>query len=195
MINEPLDPRRSSMGSSNTLLMPNTASDGPMPRSTTALLLLPVMMKPAIMALSPVSTRSRVEIFKAWTGLAVGVAVGVAVAVAVGVAVAVEVGVAVAVAVGVAVAVAVAVAVGVGLGVGVGVTSSFRIVPVPSAFEMVALSGLLRCTVKVSSGSTIVSPLTSTVICLVVSAGWKVKLAEEIAVKSDGAVAVPLTVL
>ena len=45
-----------------------------------------------------------------------------------------------------------------------------------------------------SSGSTVVSPFTSTVNCFVVSDGWKIRLAEEMAVKSDGAVAVPLTV-
>jgi hypothetical protein len=66
-------------------------------------------MKPPIITLSPVSTRKRVEIFKAWAGVGVGVAVGEAVGLAVGVAV------------GVAVGLAVGVAVGVGLGVGVGV--------------------------------------------------------------------------
>jgi hypothetical protein len=130
-------------------------------------------------------------------GVAVAVAVGVAVAVAVavGVAVAVAVAVGVEVAVAVGVEVAVAVAVGVGLGVGVGVTSSFRMVPVPSASEIVALRALLRWTVNVSSGSTVVSPLTSTVSCMVESAGWKVRLAAEMAVKSVGSVAVPLTAL
>ena len=96
-----------------------------------------------------------------WTGVAVGVAVGVGVGVGVGVAV----GTAVAVAVGVAVGMAVAVAVAVGVAVGVGAASSFRIVPVPSAREMVALVALLRCTVKNSSSSNCVSPLTKTVTC------------------------------
>src|ERR1700719_823640 len=100
------------MGSSRTSTIPNAARDGPMPRSTTGLELFPVMMKPAIMALSPVPTDNRVEMFR----FCAAVALGVAVAVAVGVAVAVAVGVDVAVAVGVAVAVAVAVAVGVGVG-------------------------------------------------------------------------------
>jgi hypothetical protein len=140
--------------------------------------------------------------FNAWTGPTVlGVAVGVglggteAVGVAVAVAVAVGVAVAVAVAVAVGVAVAVAVAVGVGLGVGVGVTSSLRMVPVPSASEMVAFTGLLRCSVKSSSGSTVVSPFTRTVTCLDVSPARKTKLEELVAVKSEGAVAVPFTVV
>jgi hypothetical protein len=42
------------------------------------------MIKPPIMTLSPISTRNRVEIFKDWAGVAVGVALGVADAVAVG---------------------------------------------------------------------------------------------------------------
>ena len=125
--------------------------------------------------------------------MAVGAGVDVAVAVAVAVGAGVEV--AVAVGVEVAVAVAVAVAVGVGLGVGVGVTSSFRIVPVPSGSEMVAFNALSKWTVKTSSDSTVASPLTWTVTCLLESAGANITLAEEIAVKSDGAVAVPLTVL
>jgi hypothetical protein len=117
-------------------------------------------------------------------GVAVAVAAGVAVAVAVGVAVAVAVGVDVAVAVGVevAVAVGVAVAVAVAVGVGLGVTSSLRMVPVPSASEMVAFTGLLKCTVKVSSGSAVVSPFTRTTTCLVVSAARKVKVPDEMAV-------------
>jgi hypothetical protein len=89
--------------------------------------------------------------------------------------------VAVAVGVGVGVgssgvAVAVAVAVGVGVGVGVGTTSSFVIVPVPSVSEIVALRALLRWTVKSSSASMFVSPLTFTVICIVVSAGSKIRV-------------------
>src|SRR4051812_21559710 len=118
----PFEPCNSRTGSSSASLTPKTRSDGPMPRMTTAFEALPVMMDPAIMALSPVSTRKRVAMFSACTGEAVGVAVavavGVAVAVAAGVAVAVAVGVAVAVAVGVAVAVTVGVGVGVGVGGG-----------------------------------------------------------------------------
>ena len=40
--------------------------------------------------------------------------------------------------------------------------SSFVIVPMPFAFEMVALQTGSKCTENVSSGSAIVSPLTST---------------------------------
>ena len=58
--------------------MPKAPSDGPMPRMTIAFEAFPVMMNPAIMALSPVSTRRRVAMFKAWAGVAVAVAVGVA---------------------------------------------------------------------------------------------------------------------
>src|SRR2546423_4791999 len=126
-INAPLLPRSSRTGSRSRSLSPACAREGPMPRRNSFLGVLPVMIKPPIMTLSPVPTRRRVEMFKAWAGVdvAVGVAVGVAVAVAVGVAVAVAVGVAVAVAVGVAVAVAVAVgatvAVAVAVAVAVGV--------------------------------------------------------------------------
>ena len=108
-----------------------SASDGPIPRKTTGLDSLPVMIKPPIITLSPISTRSRVEIFKFWAGVPVGVAVAVAVGVAVAVAVGVDVavaeavGVAVAVAIGVQVAVAVGVAVAVAVAVGVGMASSF----------------------------------------------------------------------
>jgi hypothetical protein len=92
-----------------------------------------VIMNPPIITLSPVSTRSRVEMFSARAGVDDGVALGVEVGVAVAagvVAVGVAVGVAVAagvVAVGVTVAVGVAVGVAVAagvvaVGVAVGVT-------------------------------------------------------------------------
>ena len=54
-------------------------SDGPSPRTTTFLAALPVMIKPPITTLSPVSTRARVDMFRALVGVAVGVAVGVGV--------------------------------------------------------------------------------------------------------------------
>src|SRR6476659_5861007 len=105
----PFGPCNSITGSCRTWSAGTLAAtnDGPMPRMITGLEAFPVMMNPAIITRSPVSTRKRVEIFKA---CAAGVGLGDAGAVAVGVAVAV------AVAVGVAVAVAVAVAVGVGVG-------------------------------------------------------------------------------
>ncbi len=62
------------------------------------------------------------------------------------------------------------------------VASSFVIVPVPSASAMVAFVAFERWTVKASSGSTVVSPLTSTVNCLVVSAGRKVRVVAAMAV-------------
>src|SRR2546421_9788350 len=82
--NELVELRSSSTGSARTGLRPKAASEGPRPRRATALLAFPVMMKPAIMALSSVSTRSLVEMFRLWTGTAVGVAVAVGVGVAVG---------------------------------------------------------------------------------------------------------------
>ena len=54
--------------------------------------------------------------------------------------------------------------------------SSFVIVPVPSASEIVALVAFDRWTVKVSSGSTATSPFTSTVIVLVVSLELKFRV-------------------
>ena len=106
---------------SDPLPMPEPVSEGPSPRTTTSFDALPVMMNPAIMMLSPVSTRNRVEMFRALAGAAVGVAVGVEVAVALAVAVGDAVAVALAVAVGVAVAVAVAVGATVAVGVAVAV--------------------------------------------------------------------------
>src|SRR3954451_8715013 len=107
VINEPFGPCSSIIGSFRTSAAgtPKPIKERPRPRKTTGFDALPVMINPPIMALSPTSTRRRVEIFKAWAG--VGVAVGVAVAVAVGLAVAVAVGVTVAVGVAVGVAVAV----------------------------------------------------------------------------------------
>src|SRR5436305_317575 len=104
---------------------PPLLSEGPIPRTTMRLERSPLMIKPAIEMLSPVSTRARPEMLTSWTlagvGCGVEVAVAVAVAVAVGEAVAVAPGVVVAVAVGDAVAVAPAVAVAVAVGVAVGV--------------------------------------------------------------------------
>src|SRR2546426_7702870 len=62
------------------------------------------------------------------------------------------------------------------LKVTVGGPSSSMIVPVPVALERVALDGLERLTVKVSSFSSRMSPLTETVIDLVVSPGLKVRV-------------------
>src|SRR5256885_1485440 len=78
----------------------NCGNDGPIACTMTFFGCVPVIMKPPIRTLSPVSTRSRVEMLARVVEGAIGVAVGLAVGVAVGV------------------AVAVAVAVGVGVGVG-----------------------------------------------------------------------------
>lgn len=129
----PLGPCSSSVGSASAPGTPKFVNDGPMARMITLLLALPLTINPPISVLSPVRTRSRVEILRSLVvaigvadGVGVGIGVEVAVAVAVGVAVAVAVAVAVGVGVGVAmgVAVAVAVAVGVGLAVGVGCSSN-----------------------------------------------------------------------
>src|SRR5436190_776331 len=57
-----------------------------------------------------------------------------------------------------------------------GWVSSFWIVPVPTALAIVALVAPDRVTVKVSSGSNLVSPLTVTVMVLLVSPGAKVSV-------------------
>src|SRR5204863_5955252 len=104
----PLEPRSSKVGSARTSLRPALASDGPTPRIATFFGTLPVTINPPIMTRSPVSTRSRVEMFKAWAGVGEGDAVGVGVTVGVGGGVAVGVGLGVGgtVALGVGVAVA-----------------------------------------------------------------------------------------
>src|SRR5947209_2778576 len=72
---------------------PGTGSDGPRAMTATVFSWLPVIMKPAKRALSPVSTGRRVETLASVVGVTVGVAVGVATGVPVGVAVGVAVGV------------------------------------------------------------------------------------------------------
>jgi len=62
------------------------------------------------------------------------------------------------------------------LKVTVGGRSSSRIVPVPVAVVIVALIGLERLTVKISFNSFRVSPLTWTMMVLVVSPGLKVRV-------------------
>ena len=57
-----------------------------------------------------------------------------------------------------------------------GAASSFTIVPVPSAVPIVALTAPDRWIVNVSLASNFVSPLTSTVICLVVSLAAKLSV-------------------
>src|SRR2546423_3367782 len=94
VIRAPLGPCNSISGSFRTLAAgtPALTREGPRPRSTTGLDAFPRMIKPPIITLSPVSTRKRVEIFRAWAGVTVGEAVGVAVGVAVAVGVGVGVG-------------------------------------------------------------------------------------------------------
>src|SRR5581483_9867742 len=59
----------------------------------------------------------------------------------------------------------------------VGRASSFVIVPVPIPVpETVALTRFVKLTVKVSFGSTVVSPVTATTICLAVWPGEKVSV-------------------
>src|ERR1700694_543286 len=123
MINAPLGPCSSSTGSARTAPAgtPEPVSDGPRARSTTGLGAFPVMMKPPMPTLLPVSTRKRVEMSNAWDGEDVGVGVGVGVTPGVGCGVTPGVGVGVAAGVAVAVGVATGVGVGVGVAAGVGV--------------------------------------------------------------------------
>src|ERR1700682_3183605 len=64
---------------------PGTGSEVPIPRTITVFGCVPVMINPPIIALSPVPTRRRVEIFASVAGLGVGVGGDGGVAVAVGV--------------------------------------------------------------------------------------------------------------
>src|SRR5204863_3987307 len=112
---KPGGPCNSSTGSASGLGTPKAANEGPIPRRSTCLGALPVMMKPPMPTLASVRTRIRVERLSACAagvGLGVGVGATVAVAVTVAVGVAVEGG---------GVSITVAVAVGVGLGVDDGV--------------------------------------------------------------------------
>src|SRR5438034_261670 len=93
MVTNPGGPCSSKMGSASGLGTPKLAKEGPIPRRTTRLGSLPVMIKPAIPTLASVRTRRRVERLTACAaGIGVGVGTGVPVAVAVAVAVAVGLG-------------------------------------------------------------------------------------------------------
>src|SRR5205814_9429969 len=101
----PFGPCNSSVGLAS---LSARGSDVPIPRTITFFDCVPVMMKPPIKTLSPVSTRNRVEMFaNVVTGVAAGVAVAdggvLAVRAAVAVRLCVEGGVAVGVGVGSAV--------------------------------------------------------------------------------------------
>src|ERR1044072_8149017 len=76
-------------GSASALATPTWLRDGPMARRSKCFGALPVMMKPPMATLAPVSTFIRVDGCWSWAGVAVGVvecvAVGAMVAVAVGV--------------------------------------------------------------------------------------------------------------
>ena len=74
-----------------------------------------------------------------------------------------------------------------------GGTSSLTIVAVPSLSVIIPLLGLARVTLKFSSSSSILSPMTTTEIVLEVSPGLKVNVPLA-AVKSSPAVAVLLAV-
>src|SRR5204862_4680687 len=114
--------KRSRVVSSSAPGTPRPLSDGPIARRITLGLPVPVAISPPIKTLSPLSTRSLVEIFPKVPGVAVGVAV--AVGVGVGETVGVEEGSGVAVGVGEGVTrggVGDGVAVSTGVGVGVGV--------------------------------------------------------------------------
>src|SRR5947208_17182199 len=111
MVVKPLGPWSSRIGSANGFGTPKAPSEGPIPRKSTVLGSVPVIMIPPIPTLASVRTRRRVEKLRACTGPGVGLGEGDPPAVAVAVGVAEPP--AVAVAVGVAEPPAVAVAVGV----------------------------------------------------------------------------------
>src|SRR5947207_910660 len=93
---KPGGPCNSITGSASGLGTPKLANEGPIPRRSTCLGALPVMMNPPMATLLPVRTRMRVERLRACAGgaaLGLGVGVGASVAVAVAVAVAVGEGV------------------------------------------------------------------------------------------------------
>ena len=104
--------------------MPNAPRDGPIPRMSSLLLVLPSTMNPAMRTLSPASTRMRVEMLarcEPGTGVGVGVEPGVGFGVDVGDATGVGVELEAGVGVGVEPGGGVGVAPGVGVGIGVGV--------------------------------------------------------------------------
>ena len=114
-------------------------------------------------------------------GVDAGVGVGVGVDVGAGVGDGVDVGVGVGVddvgaGVGDGVGVAVGATVALGVAVGSGRVSSFTIVPVPFALEIVAFCAPERVTVKVSSSSNAVSPFTNTAIAFSVSPALNVNV-------------------
>src|SRR5688500_3339066 len=95
-VNDP-GPRNSRVGSASTSLAgnPNCVREGPIPRIITCFEALPVMMNPPMPALSPRSTRRRVDRLTAWeagVGEGVGEVPGVGVGVGVGVGIGVGVG-------------------------------------------------------------------------------------------------------
>src|SRR6478672_5854003 len=67
----------STTGSANAPVTPNFASDGPSARTMTFFDAEPVIMKPPMARLSPVSTRTRVETLRKPAGEGVAVAEGV----------------------------------------------------------------------------------------------------------------------
>src|SRR5436190_1630124 len=74
---EPVGPKRRRRGSATTPGTPRLAREGPMPRRMTRLASSPVTMKPPTITPSPVSTRRRVEMLRAWAaGLGLGDGLG-----------------------------------------------------------------------------------------------------------------------
>ena len=85
---KPPGPCNSSTGSDSAPGTPTLVNEGPMARTITLFGAFPVTIKPPIRALSPVKTRSRVEMLSRLVdgiGVAVAVAVGVGVCVGLGV--------------------------------------------------------------------------------------------------------------
>src|SRR4051812_4558767 len=146
----PLGPYNSKVGFAS---LSANGREVPIPRMITFFGCVPVMMKPPMRTLSPVSTRKRVEMLA--RVVTEGVAVGVADAAGVGLG---KGG---------------GVAVGVGEGTG---PSSLIIVPRPWLSAITALVASLKLTTKVSLISGVVSPLTGTVIVALVTPAVKVRV-------------------
>src|SRR5664279_4215080 len=114
------DESRSSRKGSASAPGNNEESEGPIARMITFFGWVPVIIKPPIRTLSPVSTRRRVEMLPKVPGVIIGVVEGLGVGVAEGLGVGVAEGFGVGVAEGLGVGVATGVGVGLGVGTGVG---------------------------------------------------------------------------
>lgn len=158
---KPAGPCNSITGSDSGSEIPKLPNDGPIPRNSTVLGAVPVMINPPIPTLASGKTRIRVERFSGWAaGVAVGVVEGVGVGVIAGVGVgvppivAVAVAVVVTVAVGVAVAAAVAVAVAVTVALGEGNSDAVGVAPMVAVAVTVAVEAAVGVGLDVETALT-----------------------------------------